>query len=73
MGSYPSTQVLAAFRRSIGVPIDGEPFDGGAFLYERTHGIGWRVPTGMPWDMPASHARREASAMRSRAFGKGGF
>jgi hypothetical protein len=65
MSRYPTSAELAALRRSI-APIDGTPVDGGAFAHERQHGIGAR---GYLAGASAAFDRREASAMRSRAYG----
>ena len=74
MSRYPSTADLAAFRRSI-APNDGPspfvgPSIGGAFPDERRDGIGLHDDSWHP-ALPFSAStivRREASAMRSRAF-----
>jgi hypothetical protein len=76
---YPSTAELAAFRRAIlsqhpGTAEHPARFvtlaNGRAWPHERQHGIGW-TQADYAMDEPIvnpSHARREASAMRSRAF-----
>lgn len=76
MSHYPSSAELAAFRRSIGssnglrARYMSHP-DGtvahpttGAWASERQHGIGYRMADKY-W---SGVARREASAMRSRAY-----
>lgn len=78
MSHYPSTAELAAFREDIH-RLSGPHFtddctvgmshppEGGAWLDELSNGIGY-----LPWwamsDARASRARREAGAMRTRAY-----
>lgn len=84
MSAYPSTATLAAFRRSILPPETGEwppartsdsgmvhPSHGGAWPDELVLGIGYRCHA--ECNRPGSwcnvtSARREASALRSRAY-----
>lgn len=81
MGTYPGTGELAAFRRSIAGhadrPIDMHP-QRGAWRHELGRGIGYREMGGIRVSEYASAtyrdagiARREASAMRSRAYARG--
>lgn len=91
MSHYPSTQELAAFRRSIepdrppcgpnnqwtgpGSRDDGShyPWPGGAKDHELRDGIGYRISDDLAMtddDIEGEYAqaRREASALRSRAY-----
>lgn len=73
----PSSAELAALRsellplslRRTGSPVP-DPLAGGAWAAERAEGIGYRqtAATGT-WSDNPTIARREATAMRSRAFG----
>lgn len=65
MSHYPSTQELAAFRRSIA--HDPRYLDTIRWQDERGHGIGYRIPLQDHDSGILSTARREASALRSRA------
>jgi hypothetical protein len=74
MSHYPNTAELAAFRRAIaqdvgamGAPPYQMPSHGGAWTDERQHGIGAR---GYLAGSSAAFDRREASAMRSRAYAR---
>ena len=70
MSAYPTSAQLAAFRRAIHCVSDElmpmHPDHGGAWPHEIRDGIGypgWALDAHLSAD-----ARREASAMRSRAF-----
>jgi hypothetical protein len=80
---YPDSATLAAFRRRIDPDmIDCQAWNGtayhsqtgidGATSHEREHGIGYRAATPVPgsWGLMHTVVRREASAMRSRAYAR---
>lgn len=66
MSHYPSSQELAAFRRRI-APRTMD-LDKLRWQDERGHGIGYRIPLQDHDSGILSTARREASALRSRAY-----
>jgi hypothetical protein len=82
MTHHPSSAELAAFRRSI-APLDapwkhpdrplhthadGTEHHPGAWPDELRHGIGYRPAHHWQYTATTAHDRREASAMRSRAY-----
>ena len=79
MSHHPSSADLAAFRASLmaatGAAAAADPdhflrrYRTGAAPWERRDGIGYRIPTDRYLSsLYGPHARREAAAMRSRAF-----
>lgn len=66
MSHHPTSAELAAFRRSI-APSTMD-IDTLRWQDERRHGIGFRIPLNDADIL--THARREASAMRSRAYAR---
>lgn len=73
---YPTTAELAAFRRSVAggswadnVILASDAIRG-AYRDERNHGIGRSTDDGWSSARIAAIARREASAMRSRAYAR---
>lgn len=74
MSHYPSTQELAAFRRSLDPAMrHTESGPVGAYPHELHDGIGyrdddWLGGSAAPVGFRYTFARREASALRSRAY-----